>query len=159
MQNNSDLPLIVDLDRTLTLIDTLEESVINVAKRIPLNIICLPIWILKGRVAFNNAIAARSNVDAELLPCRKALIDYLTARKKRGRKIILATAAHSSIAEPVSAHLGRFDGVQANGGDVNLRGRAKLESARMHWRTIRLCGRQSCRPDCMAALAPASLPL
>ncbi|MBC8740077.1 UbiA family prenyltransferase [Paraburkholderia sp. UCT31] len=131
MQKNIDFPLIVDLDGTLTLTDTLAESVIKVVKQNPLNIIRLPIWLLKGRLAFKREIATRSSIAAEHLPYRKALVDYLIAEKKRGRKIVLATAAHSSIAERVSAHLGLFDAVLATEGDTNLRGRTKLEKARL----------------------------
>ncbi|TDN69871.1 UbiA family prenyltransferase [Paraburkholderia sp. BL10I2N1] len=130
MQKTNDLPLIVDLDGTLTLTDTLVESVIQVVKQKPLNLIRLPVWLLKGRLAFKQAIAARSDFAAEHLPYREALIDYLTAEKKRGRRIILATAAHSSIAERVAVHLGLFDQVLASGGCTNLRGQAKLEKSR-----------------------------
>ncbi|MCC8397498.1 UbiA family prenyltransferase [Paraburkholderia sp. MMS20-SJTR3] len=130
MQDQNYVPLIVDLDGTLTLTDTLAESVVNVVKQNPLNIIRLPFWLLKGRLAFKQAIAARANLAVEHLPYREALIDYLAAERKRGRKIVLATAAHRSIAERVSAHVGLFDVVIATESDANLRGLAKLEKIR-----------------------------
>jgi 4-hydroxybenzoate polyprenyltransferase len=130
VHETNDLPLVVDLDGTLTLTDTLIESVIQAVKNNPLNIIRLPIWLLGGRAAFKEAIAARSDVAAEYLPYREALGNYLTAEKKRGRRIILATAAHRSIAERVSAHLGFFDQVLATEGRINLKGAAKLAKTR-----------------------------
>ncbi|WP_341317440.1 UbiA family prenyltransferase [Paraburkholderia sp. IMGN_8] len=130
MQETNDLPLVVDLDGTLTLTDTLTESVIQLVKRNPSNIIRLPMWLLQGRSAIKHKIAARSNFSAEYLPYREALIDFLTVEKIRGRRIILATAAHGSIASSVSAHLGLFDEVLATKGDINLKGSAKLEKVR-----------------------------
>jgi hypothetical protein len=130
VQKTIDLPLVVDLDGTLTLTDTLVESVILVIKRNPLNLIRLPIWLLKGLPAFKAAIAARSNLAAAHLPYRKALIEYLAEEKHGGRRIILATAAHSSIAKNVAAHLGLFDEVLATEESINLKGLAKLERAR-----------------------------
>jgi 4-hydroxybenzoate polyprenyltransferase len=51
------LPLIVDLDGTLTPTDTLVESVIQVIKGNPLNLVKLPFWLLKGRSAFKENFA------------------------------------------------------------------------------------------------------
>src|SRR5579864_5645405 len=65
VQETNNLPLVVDLDGTLTLTDTLTESVIQLVKRNPSNIIRLPIWLLQGRSAFKHKIAARSNFSAE----------------------------------------------------------------------------------------------
>lgn len=130
VQKTSDLPLVVDLDGTLALTDTLIESVIQVIKRDPLNLIRLPTWFLKGPPAFKAAVAARCNFAAEHLPYREALIEYLIEEKHNGRRIILATAAHNSIAKKVAEHLGLFDDVLATEGSTNLKGRAKLERAR-----------------------------
>lgn len=130
MQETRDLPLVVDLDGTLTLTDTLVESVIEVVKRNPVNIARIPVWILRGRLGFKEAIATRSRLFAEHLPYREALVDYLAAEKRRGRPIILATAAHISIAERVAGHLRLFDQVLASEGGTNLRGKAKLEKIR-----------------------------
>ena len=92
------LPLVVDLDGTLTPTDTLIESFIGLVKQSPLN-------LLRGAPAsaerprgFHDWVAARSGVSPERLPYREPLLAYLRAEKQKGRRIVLATAAHRSIA-------------------------------------------------------------
>lgn len=118
--------LIVDLDGTLTPTDTLHESIILLAKQSPLNLFRLPLWLLKGRAGFKNAVAAHASFSARYLPYHEHLLAYLRSEREKGRRIILATAAHRSIAASVSSHLGLFDDVLATDADRNLKGRAKL---------------------------------
>lgn len=120
-------PLIVDLDGTLTPTDTLVESVIQLIKHSPLNLVRLPFWFLKGRAAFKEEVSSRITISAVHLPYRETFVAYLYNEKSTGRQIILATAAHKSIAEGVSAHLvGLFDDILATDALCNLKGRAKL---------------------------------
>lgn len=123
-------PLVVDLDGTLTPTDTLVESLIGVVKRSPLDLLQLPFRLLNGRADFKDWVASRAGISAESLPYREPLIAYLRGEKKKGRRIILATAAHRSIAEGVSGHLGLFDQVLATEAGHNLKGEAKLEAIR-----------------------------
>ena len=92
-------PLIVDLDGTLTLTDTLVESIAQMVKRNPEDVLRIPFWILKGRAAFKALVASKSSLSAEHLPYRMALLDYLRSEKEKGRRLILATAAHRDIAK------------------------------------------------------------
>ncbi|HJY82515.1 MAG TPA: UbiA family prenyltransferase [Candidatus Binatia bacterium] len=124
----SQLPLVVDLDSTLTPTDTLIESIIQVVKQSPLNLLRLPFWLLKGRAAFKDSVAAHASFSAKYLPYRESLLTYLRNEKEKGRRIILATAAHKSIARAVSEHLGLFDEVLATETGCNLKGKAKLEA-------------------------------
>jgi 4-hydroxybenzoate polyprenyltransferase len=121
-------PIIVDLDGTLTPTDTLVESVIQLVKKSPLNLLRLPFWLAAGRGAFKEAVASKSRIAVELLPYREPLLAYLREEKEKGRLIILATAAHKTIAQRVSTHLGLFDDVLATDEDHNLKGSAKLEA-------------------------------
>ena len=122
------LTFVVDLDGTLTPADTLVESVLQLIKKSPLNLLRLPLWLLKGKAAFKEAVAARSNIAAEHLPYFEPLLAYLRGEKENGRRIILATAAHKNIAQGVSTYLGLFDDVIATDGVRNLKGRVKLEA-------------------------------
>jgi 4-hydroxybenzoate polyprenyltransferase/phosphoserine phosphatase len=126
----SGTPLVVDLDGTLTPTDTLVESLINLVKQSPMNLLRLPFWLLKGRAAFKEAVASHTSIAVEQLPYHESLLAYLRGEKEQGRRIILATAAHKSIAEGISAHLGLFDGVLATDLGRNLKGRTKLEAIR-----------------------------
>ena len=121
-------PIVVDLDGTLTPTDTLAESLIKLVKQSPLNLLRLPLWLLKGRAGFKDSIAAQTSISAECLPYRESLLTYLRGEKEKGRRIILATAAHKSVAESVSAHLGLFDEVLATEAGHNLKGKAKLKA-------------------------------
>lgn len=119
-------PLVVDLDGTLTPTDTLVESVIQLVKQSPLNLLKLPFWLIKGRAAFKEELASRTAIVPALLPYRPALLAYLQQEKDKGRCLVLATAAHRSIAEGVAAHLGLFDAVLATDANHNLKGKSKL---------------------------------
>ena len=123
-------PLIVDLDGTLTPTDTLVESLIKLVKQSPWNLLRLPFWFLKGRAIFKEEVASRTSIAADHLPYHESLLTYLRGEKDKGRRIILATAAHKSIAEGICTHLGLFEGVLASDLGRNLKGRAKLEAIR-----------------------------
>lgn len=124
------VPLVVDLDGTLTPTDTLAESMVRVVKRSPLNLVSLPFWLLGGRAAFKEAISRHADLPAEQLPYRHALLAYLREQKEKGRRLVLATAAHHSVAVRVAAHLGIFDQVIATQAGHNAKGKAKLEAIR-----------------------------
>lgn len=120
-------PLVVDLDGTLTPTDTLVEAIVKLVKQSPSNLIRLPIWYKQGKTVFKSRIAAKTQLPAETLPYRESLLDYLRAQKAQGRRIILATASHKSVADKVAQHLGIFDTVIATE-SVNLKGSNKLDA-------------------------------
>lgn len=124
------LPLVVDLDGTLTPTDTLHESIIQIIKRTPISLLQLPLVLLNGKAAFKDAIAGHADLDPGQLPWRHDLLDYLRSEKAKGRPIILATAAHTSIAKKVADYLGLFDKVLATESGQNLKSIAKLQAIR-----------------------------
>jgi hypothetical protein len=103
---------------------------IQLIKQSPLRLLRLPVALLKDKAAFKDEIAAHADIDPVQLPYRQDLIDYLRAEKSKGRPIILATAAHVSIAQRVAEHLDLFDQVLATELGHNLKGAAKLQSVR-----------------------------
>jgi phosphoserine phosphatase len=119
-------PIVVDLDGTLVATDTLIESIIHLLKRSPLNLVRLLVWLVQGRAALKAKVAAHATIAAELLPFNAPLLAYLHAEKAVGRRIVLATAAHESIAHGVAQHLDLFDDVLASDTQRNLKGRTKL---------------------------------
>jgi 4-hydroxybenzoate polyprenyltransferase/phosphoglycolate phosphatase-like HAD superfamily hydrolase len=123
---------VVDLDGTLTATDTLVESLIQVVKKNPLDLLRVPFWLLQGRAAFKRKVAAHASVNAAYLPLRQPLLDYLVAEKEGGRRIVLATAAHRSIAQGVVDRLPVFDQLLCTDGDENLKGEAKLKAIQQH---------------------------
>lgn len=127
MELITDIPLVVDLDGTLIYTDTLHESAVLLFRRDPVLLLSLPRLLLQGRAVLKTAIAGRVVPDAQHLPYRQDLVDWLIAEKTAGRKVVLATAAHRSIADAVAAHLGVFDEVIATDGAVNLKGETKRD--------------------------------
>lgn len=122
------LPIVVDLDGTLTTTDTLIESLVKLVKTSPSNLLRIPFWLGRGRAGLKEAVAERVSLSAAHLPYHQELLSYLRAQKSQGRSIILATAAHAKIAQSVSDHIGLFDAVLATERGENLKGSAKLKS-------------------------------
>jgi 4-hydroxybenzoate polyprenyltransferase/phosphoserine phosphatase len=126
-------PIVVDLDGTLTPTDTLVESVVKLVMESPLHLLRVPFWLLKGRSGFKETVARHTTLPAERLPYREDLLHYLRGERAKGTPIVLATAAHESIAHGVAAHLGLFDDVLATGAAGNLKGAAKLEAIKARY--------------------------
>ncbi len=119
------VPLCVDLDGTLTAIDTLHETVLGLAKDAPLALLSVPGWIASGKATFKREVSSRAQIDVSCLPYREDLLEWLRAERATGRKLVLATAADRRIADAVAAHLGIFDEVIASDGAENLSGDGK----------------------------------
>ncbi len=125
-ESNTKVPLVTDLDGTLVLTDTLVESVIKLIAQNPINIFLLPFWLLFGKVAFKKKIAERITLNLSLLPYHENFIKFLSNEKKKGRKLILATGAHKSIASSLAKQLDLFECVHATD-KINLTGKKKAD--------------------------------
>lgn len=120
----------VDLDGTLTPVDTLAESVVGLIRQRPWMLFAVLWWLLAGRSSFKRRVASSFRLDVGSLPWRQELLDWLRAEKQAGRPIYLATAAHRQIADDVAQQLALFDGVLSTQDEVNLKGRHKLQAIR-----------------------------
>jgi 4-hydroxybenzoate polyprenyltransferase/phosphoserine phosphatase len=127
-RDNRDLPLVIDLDGTLTPTDTLVESVLQLIKERPLSLLQLPFWMARGRAALKCRVAAATHFNAGTLPIRPEVLEWVRDERARGRRIVLATAAHESIAHPVAQRLDVFDQVLATTAERNLKGPEKLRA-------------------------------
>ncbi len=125
-------PLVVDLDGCLTPGDTLIESIIQVLKRHPGDVLRMARELMKGRAAFKAFVACRARFSPEHLPYSEPLLRLLRDEKRRGRRLILATGAHRVVAEAVASHLGLFDQVLATEDGINLKGANKLRAIRKY---------------------------
>ena len=115
-------PLVTDLDGTLVTTDTLHEQLAQAVKRVPLRLPGLFATLSQGRSGFKSTLAEYVELDGALLPYNQAVLTFLKEEKEKGREIILATAAHESIANAVADHLGIFDRVIATTADRNMKG-------------------------------------
>lgn len=121
------VPLCVDLDGTLVRTDCLVETLLAAA-RDPATLLRIPGWLARGRAALKAELAARAELDVELLPYNTELLEYLREQRALGRWIVLATAADKRIADAIAGHLGLFDEVIASDGATNLKGERKRDA-------------------------------
>jgi 4-hydroxybenzoate polyprenyltransferase/phosphoserine phosphatase len=124
------IPLVLDLDGTLTPADTLCESFVTLALRRPVAAASSVLALSRGRAAFKRHVAQHCALDAANLPYRRELIDLATSEKSRGRAVHLVTASDQTVADAVARALGMFDSATGSDGIHNLKGEAKLEHLR-----------------------------
>jgi 4-hydroxybenzoate polyprenyltransferase/phosphoserine phosphatase len=118
-------PLCVDLDGTLTPVDTLHESLLALVGRSPEVLLRLPVWLLSGKAGFKAKVAAAAPLATSHLPWREDLLAWLRDQRTTGRRLVLVTAADQQAARAVAAELGLFDEIIASDGRLNLSGDAK----------------------------------
>jgi 4-hydroxybenzoate polyprenyltransferase len=130
-RTNTDAVIAVDLDGTLTLTDTLHESVLCLLRDNPVNVLALPFWLLGGKAALKAKVADRVDLDISTLPYNSELIEWLKEERTAGKRTVLCTATDIRVAQAISDHLGLFDEVLASDGEKNNAGtnkRAALEA-------------------------------
>jgi len=115
----------VDLDGTLIEGDTLRISLRHLARRAPWTLLAVPFVLLRGRPALKAYVARRYVPDPATLVWRTEVLAFLREERGRGRKIVLATAAHRLVAEAVARHLGLFDALVATDAGSNVKGKHK----------------------------------
>jgi len=123
--NDSSVPLCVDLDGTLTPVDTLHESLLRLARQAPIAILALPFWLRTGKARMKREVAVRTTFDSALLPLNSELLAWLKTERETGRRVVLATAADSLVARQVADRVNLFDEVIASDGVRNVSGDAK----------------------------------
>lgn len=124
------IPLVVDMDGTITPVDTLHEGLVRAIQSKPSIIFELPRWLRGGRAAFKREVASLAPIAPGLVPWRADLLSAIRAERERGRRVALASAADWQVVEAVSNHLQCFDIVVASTPGSNLKGRAKLQAIR-----------------------------
>lgn len=119
------VPLVVDLDGTLTRTDLLVESLFRLLALDPFALLRLPLWLTKGKAALKARIADEVTLDLHELPMNDELVEYIRDERARGRKIYLASASDRRYVERLAEHLGLFDGAFGSDGATNLSGAEK----------------------------------
>lgn len=120
-------PLVVDLDGTLITSDLLIESASAHLIRQPLALPRMMMWLADGKDRLKNELAARSEIDASVLPYHPELLDWLREEHAGGRQLVLASASDQDLVSAVSDHLGIFDEAWGTSPGVNLKSEAKRD--------------------------------
>ncbi|MBF5095573.1 UbiA family prenyltransferase [Azospirillum sp. INR13] len=123
-------PLFVDLDGTLLRTDLLYESLFGLIKARPWTALLVPVWLAGGKARLKAELARRVDIDPAGLVYNQAVLERLQAERERGRRLVLATAAHHRYADAIARHLGLFDQVLASSDAVNLKSERKLAAIR-----------------------------
>jgi len=123
----ADLPLCVDCDGTLTPTDLLYESAFLLLKQSPLSVFQLPFWLASGKAHMKGKIASLVQFNWATIPLNPQVVESIHAARAAGRRVVLATASHRLLADPLAKHLGLFDEVVATEGSVNLSGARKAD--------------------------------
>jgi len=123
--------IVVDLDGTLTSVDTLHETVLQLHRTSPQAAIGLVQALRQGKAAFKRHVAQSLSLDGALLPLRQDLLEWLTEQHDLGRRIALVSAADQAFVDAVAAHLPfPVDAAIGSDGLANLSGEAKLARIR-----------------------------
>ena len=101
----------VDLDGTLTPSDSLLESIVALVRRRPWALLQIPWWALRGKAHVKSRVADAGLLDPGDLPYRTELVADLRDWRAGGAELVLATAAHETVAGAVAGHLQLFDGI------------------------------------------------
>lgn len=124
------LPLIVDLDGTLVLTDTLHEAFLALLRANPWLAFKALFFIPMGRARFKERIAEITPLDLSSLPYNSDLLLYLESQTHR--RLILATGAPRKIASAIASNLGIFEAVLCTEGKINLTGERKAAAIAVH---------------------------
>lgn len=121
-------PLVLDLDGSLVRADILHETALAYLRDNVLGIFHLLAWALKGRAVLKRRLAERVRLDVDLLPVNEELAAYAARESERGRKVVLATASDTFLAERIAERFAFIDEVVASDGVTNLKGGRKAEA-------------------------------
>ncbi len=68
-------------------------------------------WLTHGKAYLKERLAQASDIDVGTLPYDPDVLWMIEAQRNKGRKIVLATASHHSLAVRIAEHLNVFDEV------------------------------------------------
>lgn len=121
-------PLVLDLDGTLLRTDSLIEQALAYIRYNPLGILTLIAWVFSGRVALKERLAAAVDLDPSTLPLNEDVVAYAEQESAKGRKVVLATAAHQQTAHLFKDQFPFISEILATSSSGNLKGKAKGET-------------------------------
>jgi len=120
-------PLCVDLDGSLVSTDLLHECFVSAVRGAPWVAVLSAFWALHGIAHLKRRLAEHADIDVSLLPYREEVVSFLREERRKGRRVVLATASWRPLALRVADHLGLFDEVIATTDDTNLKGATKAK--------------------------------
>jgi len=123
--NAPSVPLCVDLDGTLTPIDTLSESALSFIQQSPGSIMKLAMWWSQGKARIRNELGARVKLDPASVPLRRELLEWLETQHASARKMVLVANVDQRVAAGIAGRVKLFDEIIAGDDRAELRGPVK----------------------------------
>lgn len=120
------VPLVVDLDGTLLLGDSLHEMAFGYCLKNPLRIFNLIVWLKKGRAFLKQQLAINAPLQPEDMTFSIEVLRLIQLEHQVGRPIFLATGSDAKVAAAVGDRLRVFSKILASDGRLNLTGSRKL---------------------------------
>ncbi len=114
MEQQFTTPLCVDLDGTLVETNTLFEASLSAIKKNPLRLFTFLLAAPKGKVYIKHLIGEYTKKESFTWLFNSDLLAFLRIERAKGRKLILATASDTQIANSIAKELGIFDEVIAS---------------------------------------------
>ena len=108
LAENSQIPLVVDLDGTLINSDLLIESIFLLGSSTPLKLFAAAAKLPAGKAAFKAYIADHVRIEPALLPYNEAVLDAIKTARSAGRQVHLVSASDERYVKSVADHLGLF---------------------------------------------------
>ncbi len=132
----SELPLVVDLDGTLVLDDTLVLMATRMLRRNPAGSVVALAHLARGRSNLKHHLWDRHPVEPSQLRWNQPLMAQIADEAANGRSIFLATGAPQDFADAVAAELPIFASVLGSNSAMNLTGtrKASVLVRRFGWR-------------------------
>ena len=127
MSHKDQLPLLVDLDGTLSRSDSLVDAIVTVVFRKPKFLIRTVAAAIRGRFALKQYLSEIEAYSPQTMPLRCDFVEWLRAQKASGRVLHLVTAAHQSVADAISERVGLFATATGSSEKVNLKGSKKAD--------------------------------
>lgn len=121
------IALVVDLDGTLLRGDLLPELWLANARARPLDALRPLASLVAGKAALKAQLAGAVDFDVTRLPYEAEVLALIREARAQGRKVVLVTASHQSMAERIAEHLGVFDEVHGTRDGMNLNAERKRD--------------------------------
>ena len=116
-------PIVFDLDRSLSRVDTLVEQIVELALTKPFSLVRIAVGA-KSRLDFKRAVFAAVNPEPRFIPMNSSALALLHKEASSGREVLIASAALKDVAESAVGNIGITLRVLASE-DSNLRGGLK----------------------------------
>ena len=90
-------------------------------------------WLAKSKATLKEGLALATDIDVSVLPYDPEIIEFIKAERTQGRRVVLATASHTSLANRIAEHLQLFDHVMASDSERNLSAHRKRDLLIEHY--------------------------